>query len=118
VVAARPLGATALPETLRAITLAALESKREALVGLIPADWRVMLDGLPAGAPRAPEGGGAAGAGGGGGDVRKAPRLAELAKEITASRHLSPTPGGETLPGGLSESEPGPLDAKPHMGMV
>ena len=52
VVAARPLGATALPETLRAITLAALESKREALVGLIPADWRMMLDGLPAGAPR------------------------------------------------------------------
>ena len=38
VVAARPLGATALPETLRAITPAALESKREALVGLIPAD--------------------------------------------------------------------------------
>ena len=32
VVAARPLGATALPETLRAITPAALESKREALV--------------------------------------------------------------------------------------
>jgi hypothetical protein len=68
VVAARPLGATALPETLRAITLAALESKREALVGLIPADWRMMLDGLPAGAPRAPEGGGAAGAG-------KAPKM-------------------------------------------
>jgi hypothetical protein len=32
VVASRPLGATALPETLRAITPAALESKREALV--------------------------------------------------------------------------------------
>jgi hypothetical protein len=75
------------PETLRAITPAALESKREALVGLIPADWRAMLDGLPAGAPRPPEGGGAAGAG-------RAPKM----PEITGIGHLSPTPGGRHRP--------------------